>query len=589
MAFNFQERLNRGREIIAGAGPSKLAVGGAVLAAAAALLLFAMFHRGEEPYGLLYSQLNPEDAGAITAELKAQKIPYKLAADGTAIEVRADQVSSTRIDLAVKGLPAKSNVGYEIFDSQKLGVTDLVQKTNLMRAVTGELERTLTSLPEIEMARVHLSVPKETLFIEDQKDPAASVVIKLRRGAALSKPQLLGIVNLMTSSVSGLTPDNVSVIDTDGGLIWSRESTQPGFLSDDQLKQKAQYEEGIRNRIQAMMERVVGADKAITRVTAELDLREVVTQEDIYDPERTAVRSEQKIVEKKVGPGRAMAGIPNATYELGTANRQNSGEGPNQELESRSEETNNYEVTNIKRRTVARGGDLKKISVTVLLDGVYNKNETGETVFAPLSPELLNQLEAAVKGAIGFDAARGDIVALSSVQFARPDEISVWALFAYELFREFYRPFLNLILIVLFFFLVVRPIMNWLKREVEPAGSGAEAPVLPEYPGGGPSYGDSLPLPVAPQAGALAAAPSLEAEEAPEGDYRREIDLDEGPNYDDEDGDMPADDEQPAALAYGSLSRENILPLARENLDRTVGLVRGWIEQKPAQEGEPKM
>jgi len=587
MALNFQERLNRGREIIAGVGPSKLAVGGIVLAAATAVLLFALFYKGDEPYGLLYSQLSPEDAGAITSELKAQKIPYKLVAEGTAIEVKADQVSSTRIDLAVKGLPSKSNVGYEIFDTQKLGVTDLVQKTNLMRAVSGEIERTLTALPEIEMARVHLSVPKETLFIEDQKEPVASVVIKLRRGAELSKPQLLGIVNLVTSSVSGLTQENVSVIDTDGGLIWSKESNKPGFLNDDQMKQKAQYEEAIKRRIQAMMERVVGPDRAITTVNAELDLKEVVTHEDIYDPERTAIRSEQKIVERQVGPGRTMAGVPNATYELGTGNRQNSGAGNGQEQYSRTEETNNYEVTNTKRQTVSRAGDLKKISVSVLLDGTYIENEAGEKVFTPLSPDLLKQLEEAVKGTIGFNSARGDIVSISSVQLARSEEISVWALFALDLIREFSRPFINLVLIILFFFLVVRPIVNWLKREVEPAGSGAEAPILPEFPGG-PSFGDALPLPVQPQA-----EPPVPAElsdedmdQIPETTYDRQ-DEESGPNYDEEeDGDF---DDEPQALAYGNLSRENILPLARENLDRTVGLVRGWIEQKPNQGDDHKM
>ncbi len=587
MAFNFQERLNRGREIIVGVGPSKLAVGGVVLAAATAFLLFAMFYRGEDPYGLLYSELSPEDAGAITAELKAQKIPYKLVGDGTAIEVKADQVSSTRIDLAVKGLPSKGNVGYEIFDNQKLGVTDLVQKTNLMRAVTGEIERTLTALPEVEMARVHLSVPKETLFIEDQKDPTASVVIKLRRGAELSKPQLLGIVNLLTSSVAGLTQDNVSVIDTDGGLIWSKETNKPGFLNDDQLKQKARYEEAIKRRIQAMMERVVGPDRAITTVNADLDLKEVVTHEDIYDPERTAIRSEQKIVERSVGPGRTMAGIPNATYELGTGNRQNSGAGEGQEQYSRTEETNNYEVTNTKRQTVSRAGDLKKISVSVLLDGNYIENEAGDKVFTPLSPDLLKQLEEAVKGTIGFDSARGDIVSISSVQLARSEEISVWALFALELIREFYRPFLNLVLIILFFFLVVRPIVNWLKKEVEPAGSGAELPILPEFPGG-PSFGDALPLPVQPQAEAQVPAELVEETgEIPETTYGREEEVDSGPIYDDEE--VEDFDEQPQALAYGNLSRETILPLARDNMDRTVGLVRSWIEQKPPQGDDPKM
>ena len=589
MDFNVSDRINQGREMIAGIGPSKLAIGGVILAISTAFLLFGLFYKSEVPYNVLYSQLSPEDAGAITTELKSQNAPYKLSADGTVIEMPTDQVAATRIDLASKGLPAKSNVGFEIFDTQKLGITDMVQKTNLMRAVTGELERTIGSIPAIEMARVHLSVPQETLFIEDQKKPTASVAVKLRRGEALTKPQVMGIVNLVTSAVNGLSPDSVSIIDFEGGLIWSKESNKPGFLNDDQMRQKTLYEDNIKRRIQAMMEKVVGYDKAITTVNADLEHTEVVTNEDIYDPERTAIRSEQKIAEKQLGQGRNNSGIPNATYELGTANRQNSNQGITEEQYSRTEETNNYEVTNIKRQTIAAAGDLKKISVAVILDGQYIKNEVGDLVFSPLPQELLKQLEATIKSTVGFDPSRGDMISLTSVQFARPEEINVWALFARDLAREFARPFLNLILIVLFFFLVVRPLMNWLKKEVEPAGSGAESAVLPEYPGGGPTLGDhSLPLPnIMPAAtqedDIIAESPDKAMVESP-----ANMDI-EAPNYDDEEEDAVEEDLSPKVLAYGNLSREDILPLARENIDRTVNLVRNWIEEKPASSDEQKL
>ncbi|MDR2935191.1 MAG: flagellar M-ring protein FliF, partial [Candidatus Adiutrix sp.] len=584
MAFRFAERLERGREILAGAGSFKLTIGGIILAVATAILMTALLYKPDTPYEVLYSRLSPEDAGAITAELKKQGQTYKLAADGTAIEVEEGRASALRIDLAVKGLPAKGNVGFEIFDEQKLGVTDLVQKTNLMRAVTGELERSIMSLPEVEMARVHLAVPSETLFIEDKKDPTASVVIKAARGASLSKPQLLGIVNLVVSAVSGLVPDNVSVIDTEGGLIWSRETNKPGFLNDDQMKLKALFEDGLKRRIQAMMERVVGPDRAITSVTAEMDLKEVVTHEDIYDPERTAVRSEQKINERSIGPARAMAGIPNATYELGTANRQNSGNLGNQEQYSRNEETTNYEVTNIKRQTISKAGDLKRVSVSVLLDGVYVRDEAGDRVFRPLSAELLGQLESAIKGVVGFDAKRGDMVSVSSVQFARPEEISPWALFALELLREFHRPFLNLILIILFFFLVVRPILNWLKGEVEPAGFGAQPAVLPDQPGSGAGYGEGLPMPLPPQAAeipfedeyeetasaeaapttALAVQPAAAeapAEEPAVPGYEEEAEeaaaVEDIPDYTGEE--EAVEEEEAPGLTYGNLNRENVL------------------------------
>jgi flagellar M-ring protein FliF len=482
----------------------------------------------------------------------------------------------------MKGLPSKSGVGFELFDEHKLGTTDLEQKIKLQRAVTGELERTIMRFPEVTDARIHLTVPRETLFIEDQKDPTASVVLTLARGTELDKAKLLGIVHLITSAVDGLTPDNVSVIDTDGGLLWSKDSQKPGLLNDDQLKQKRAFERDLAMRINSMLDRVLGPYKATTQVNVELDLKEVVTNEDIYDPERTAVRSEQRIQERSQGPGRAYAGIPNSTYELGTANRQNSGQGGNQEVYSRTEETTNYEVTNIKRQTLASSGDLKKVSVAVLVDGFFTAAEDGSRVFNPLPEERLAQLREAIQNTIGYNEARGDTVSVTSLEFYRGEEtVSVWAIFLLDLLREFGRPFLNLLLIILFFLFVVRPILNWLKKEVEPVGSGAEQAVLPDYPmSGGP--GDSLPLPLPPREAPpeqIMAEAQAAAEAGPQ-TLPEEVDEVEG--YEDEEPEEAED--SPQRLVYGQLSRERMMPLARENMDRTVGLLRSWIEQKPAQE-----
>ncbi|MDR2141777.1 MAG: flagellar M-ring protein FliF [Deltaproteobacteria bacterium] len=590
MAFNIGDRITWGRERIANASPSKLIIGGLVLALATAGLIYILVANNQTPYEVLYSDLTPEDAGAIAAELKKSNQSYRLAAGGTAIETPVGQAQEARLDLAMKGLPAKSGVGFELFDNQKLGVTDLQQKINLQRAVTGELERTIMRFPEVQDARVHLTVPKETLFIEDQKDPTASVVLTLKRGATLEKNKLMGIVHLLTAAIDGLVPDNVSIIDTDGGLLWSKDSQKPGLLNDDQLKKKTAYERELANRINSMLEKVLGPYKATTQVHCDLDLKEVVTSEDIYDPERVAVRSEQRIQERSTGPGRANAGIPNATYELGTANRQNANQGGNQEVYSRSEETNNYEITNIKRKTISASGDLKKVTVAVLVDGFFTTAEDGTRVFNPLPEAKLDQLRQAIRDIIGFDETRGDSVSVSSLEFYREEAVSVWAIFVLDLLREFGRPFINLLLIILFFLFIVRPILNWLKKEVEPIGSGAEQAVLPDYPlTGGP--GDSLPLPLPPREEITPTPSSLGSEEAmsPE----QPAGQDELVHYDDETPDEtpeePEEDEEEAPrLAYGQLSRDNVMPLARENMDRTVGLLRSWIEQKPATEAREK-
>jgi flagellar M-ring protein FliF len=606
MAFNIGEQFSRGRERIAATSPSKLIIGGGLILLATAAFIYFLVSNNSQRYDILYSDLSPEDAGAITSELKKENIPYRLGEGGTLIELPEGRAQDVRLDLAMKGLPAKSGVGFEIFDESKLGVTDMEQKIQLQRAVTWELERTIMRFPEVKDARIHLTVPRETLFIEDQKDPAASVVLTLNRGAELDKQKIMGIVHLITSAVDGLSPENVSVIDTEGGLLWSKDSNKMGFLNDEQLKQKRAFEREMQARINGMLEKVLGPYKATTQVNVELDLKEVTTSEDSYDPEGSVVRSEQRIQERETGPGRANAGIPNATYELGTANRQNSGEGGNQVTYTRSEETTNYEVSNIKKQTISASGDLKKVTVAVIVDGFFTTNEAGERVFKPLPAHKKASLTEAVKNTVGFDEKRGDSVSVTCLEFYRDENVSVWALFVLDLLREFGRPFINLLLIILFFFFVIRPLINWLKKEVEPIGSGAEQAVLPDYPlSGGPS-GDSLPLPPpsedlrganilstgpggagagGPGGGGAAgaaggAATSLSGTEEAE-DYDEE---DESSRYEDEE---PEDlDEDPKRLEYGKLTRENILPLARDNMDRTVGLLRRWIEQKSQDSGQ---
>ncbi|MDR0356709.1 MAG: flagellar M-ring protein FliF [Deltaproteobacteria bacterium] len=582
MAFNISEQWSRGRERIAAAPPSKLIFAGLALLLVTAALLFFLFSGGGTTYEVLYTGLTPEDAGAITTELKSQNVDYRLAGNGSIIELPTGKVQDVRLDLAMKGLPSKSGVGFELFDERKLGTTDMEQKIKLQRAVTGELERTIMRFPEVSDARIHLTVPRETLFIEDQKEPTASVVLTLRPGAEMSKPMLLGLVHLLTSAVDGLVPENVSVIDTEGGLLWSKDSLKPGLLNDDQLKQKRAFERDMAARINAMLERVLGPYKATTQVNVELDLKEVVTNEDIYDPERTAVRSEQRIQERSQGPGRAYAGVPNATYELGTANRQNSGQDGNQETYSRTEETTNYEVTTIKRQTLASSGDLKKVTVAVLVDGFFTYAEDGSRVFNPLPEDRLAQLREAIQNTIGFNEARGDSVSVTSLEFYREETVSVWAVFLLDLLREFGRPFINLLLIILFFIFVVRPILNWLKKEVEPIGSGAEQAVLPDYPMTGGPGGDSLPLPALPREAPMEPMPVSDLADLTAASSQTLPDEVEDEDYENEEPDEV--EETPQRLVYGQLSREKMMPLARENMDRTVGLLRSWIEQKPPQE-----
>jgi flagellar biosynthesis/type III secretory pathway M-ring protein FliF/YscJ len=238
---------------------------------------------------------------------------------------------------------------------------------------------------------------------------------------------------------------------------------------------------------------------------------------------------------------------------------------------------------------MAASGDLKKVSVAVLVDGFFTVAEDGSRVFNPLPEERLAQLREAIENTIGYNEARGDTVSVTSLEFYREETVSVWAVFLLDLLREFGRPFINLLLIILFFIFVIRPILNWLKKEVEPVGSGAEQAVLPDYPSpvGG---GESLPLPLPPREAPsesviMATAPGAAAEESVPSDTLPE-EAEPIDQYEDEE--MDEMDEEAQQLAYGQLTRDKVMPMARDNMDRTVGLIRSWIEQRPQESAQEK-
>lgn len=572
MAGEIKNRLLQGRLALADASQGKKIVGLLLFVALAAVMAWNIFGGRKAEYEVLYSRLSPKDAGAIVEELKKNGTPYKLSGEGAVIELPAGLAQETRLQLAMLGLPREGNVGLEIFDSQKFGATDFSQKVNLQRAVTGELERTIAQFPEVEAARVHLSVPQDVLFIEDQSPPKASVMLRLRPGADLDKAKLLGVVHLMTSAVEGLTPENISVVDADGGLLWSQDQLKAGLLNDDQLKKKQAYEKQLADRVTTMLERLVGPDRVAARVSAELEMREVVTNEDIYDPERTAPRSEHRSQLRVEGGGRAAVGAPNATYELGTGNRSFSASDGQPHLRTETSETTNYEITNIKRQTVAASGDLRRLTVSVVVDGSWSEGEDGQKVFTPVPVEQLDKMTELVKNTVGYDEARGDKITVVSNQFYRPEEIPVWTALLFEFLREFYRPFINILLLLCFFFFVVRPLINWLKKDVEPAGALPEPAVLPELPAGPGPAGEGLSLPQE-----LETAREIQDETKLE----PQMALASRPLSPADYSDVVPESNGPPPLTRGNLYRENVLPVARDNLDKTITQLRHWIEEPP--------
>lgn len=380
----------------------------------------------------------------------------------------------------------------ELFNKTSLSSTAFVQRLNYQRAIQGELERTVSKFPEIRQVRVHLNIPKESLFLDDTRAPSASVVVNLYPGRNLSQSQILGIVNLVASSVEGLKTANVTVVDTAGGLLYKREDDSGGaVLSATQTQRRKLIEKNLADRVTSMLEPVIGLNKAVTRVSAELELSQISTTEETYDPDTVVIRSEQRITEKITGPSSAAGGPARTPYTLGTDETEG-GQFQAQELQDRSEETINYEIAKTIRKTIIPSGTIKRLSVAVIVDGNYEEKTEGDRavkVYIPRSEEELTRLENLVRHAIGFDEDRGDTVVVSSFQFYVPEEEKItfmtgpWSSYL----RQTIRPALNIFLIFLFFLFVVRPLIGWIRKEAVtvPARAevllpGAPTPALPE-------------------------------------------------------------------------------------------------------------
>jgi flagellar M-ring protein FliF len=271
---------------------------GIVLLASVAAFGSLIYWNSTPDYQILFSNLAQEDAGEMVAKLKEKKIPFQLSPSGTSISVPKEAVYDVRLALTAEGLPKGGGVGFEVFDRTSLGVTDFVQKLNYQRAMQGELARTIKQIKEVEQARVHIVTPKESLFVEEQKKPTASVFLKTRAGMTLSASQVEGIVHLVASAIEGLEPNHITVVDTSGRILSKRnDSSIIGQMTTNQLEYQRNLEEGYKRKIQGMLEEVLGLNKAIARVSADLDFQQIDITEERFDP-NGVLRSEQKNTER---------------------------------------------------------------------------------------------------------------------------------------------------------------------------------------------------------------------------------------------------------------------------------------------------
>jgi flagellar M-ring protein FliF len=365
-----------------------------ILGISAATLLgigILVYMANQADYKVLFSNLSSDDAGNIVAKLQEKKIAYKLSSAGDSILVPSEKVNELRLEMAASGLPQGGGVGFEIFDTKNLGLTEFVQQLNYQRALQGELTRTINGLDEIQHSRVHIVMPKKSLFAEDQKKPTASVILKLKSGRTLRQPQIEGIAHLVASSIEGLSPADVMVVDSSGKVLSKvQNDSKLSRLSSSQIEYQRNIEKDLTARVQSMLEKVVGEGRAVVRVTADLDFRVTEKTEERYDPEEPVIRSVQRQSEKD-------------------------------EPTQKADEVINYEINRTVNKTVMPVGDIKKLSIAVLVDGNYVKNDKGAEEFQPRSKKELADLEELVKKAAGFDAKRDDQVVVSSAPLKKMD------------------------------------------------------------------------------------------------------------------------------------------------------------------------
>lgn len=379
----------------------------AIFAGIGALLLIGLVFLGQwftnSKYKPLFSDLPADQASGVIDQLEEQKIPYKVAGDGDTILVPEDVLYKTRLQLAGSGVLEGSDKGFELFDETQLGATDFERRLNYQRALQEELRRTISSLEEVENARVHLVLPEESLFVEEELPASASIVLDLKPLAELKPEQVKGIIYLVSASVENLPPENVNIIDNSGKIlsegIVEKQDAQAGLVDGKQAEMKRAFEKDLEERVGKMLEKIMGPGKAVVMITADLNFdQSQVTRIDYGDD--GVVKSEELIEKSSVSSGDA-GGVPGSTNNIGTYGTT---QGGSQSSQTENQQTRNYEIDEIKETTVVAPGRLERLSTAVAVDG-------------DLSAVDVDQIQGIVSAAIGYQPERGDQINVVSRSF----------------------------------------------------------------------------------------------------------------------------------------------------------------------------
>jgi flagellar M-ring protein FliF len=456
----------------------------AVTAALIGFFAFVIMRVTTPQMTTLFTDLSLEDSSSIIKDLERQGVQYELRNEGGTILVPKDKVTRLRMKLAEGGLPKGGGVGYEIFDkSDALGTTSFVQNINHLRALEGELSRTISSIDRIQAARVHLVLPERPLFSRETPEPSASIVVRVR--GALEPQQIRAIRHLVASSVSGLKPQRVSIVDESGQLLADGASSDADQQVGDE--RRAAFEKRMRKEVEDIVSSVVGAGRARVQLSADFDYNKITQTSDKFDPEGRVLRSSQTREEQSAttdNNGQVTVG-----NELPGAQQNNGNQQAARDQSKKTEETNNYEISRTTKTEVTEAGRVNRISVAVLVDGAYSKNEKGELVYKERSKDELDRIAALVRSAIGFDQKRGDQVEVVNLKFAEGPAIApieqptgILGMLQFTKDDVMYVIELGVMMVLglVVLFMVVRPLVKRILASEEIAALVAPAPALPE-------------------------------------------------------------------------------------------------------------
>jgi len=504
----------------------------------------------------LFTDLSFEDSAAIVKDLERQAIPYDLKNDGAIVLVPKDRVPRLRMKLAEAGLPKGGGIGYEIFDkSDALGATSFVQNINHLRALEGELARTIRALDRVQGARVHLVLPERPLFSRDKVEASASIVLKVR--GALEQQQVRAIRHLVASAVNGLKPERVSVVDEAGRLLADGAQTEsPNGAGAGAEERQATFERRLREQIEGIVSSVVGPGRARVQITADFDYNRVTQTSEKYDPEGRVMRSSQTR-EESSGTGDGREGQISVNNELPGAPQRQGGDNPAtpREQSRKSEEIVNYEISRSTKTEVIEGGRVNRVSVAVLVDGTYGKNDKGETVYQPRDKDEIDRIATLVRSAIGFDQKRGDQVEVVNLRFAEvptfavpePQGLMAYLQFTKDDVMHWIEQLVMLALGIIVLLFVVRPLVRRIITPDQPSHDAVAAAL---------AGGDVQ--------GALAAGATAEEIKAVPNQTSKMIDI---------------------AQVQGQVHAQSVQKvgeLADKNPNETVSIIRTWLHESAA-------